>query len=185
MNDNQSPQPTQPSTSAPLENVAAEVERHVDTTGWDQPPQIFALVDTAELLRAQPGLADSVGGGSPDAVPDGALTPVEQDPLPDAPLDETLGRIAWPDGVRGCALVHEILVLPPGAEDGMPDGADATQYAAEHPERREARLAVAVLRDGSRASVVRLRGEDSEDDSVLTAPDIAPNLAEALLSTLR
>lgn len=173
-----------PAPTAPLENIAAEVERHVGSAGWDQPPQIFALVDTAELLRTQPGLADSVGVGA-GVVPDGSLTPVEQEPLPDAPLDETLGRIAWPEGVRGCALVHEIVVLPPGAEEAMPADADAAEYAANHPDRREARLSVAVLRDGSRASVVRLRGDGQEDDSVLTAPDLAPNLAEALLATLR
>ncbi|HEY9472301.1 MAG TPA: PPA1309 family protein, partial [Mycobacteriales bacterium] len=117
-----------PVSAAPLENIAAEVERHVGSTGWDQPPQIFALVDTAELLRTQPGLADSVGAGI-DVMPDGSLTPVEQEPLPDAPLDETLGRIAWPEGVRGCALVHEIVVLPPGAEEAMPADADAAEYA--------------------------------------------------------
>jgi hypothetical protein len=185
-----------PTETGPLENVAAEIERHVGATGWDQPPQIFALVDTAELLRAQPGLTGEVGGET-TAVPAGSLTPVEQEPLPDAPLDETLGRIAWPEGVRGCALVHEIVVLPPGAEEEMPADADAAEYAARHPDRREARLAVAVLRDGTRASVVRVRGNagtggmdrpdgmDDTEDSVLTAPDIAPNLAEALLATLR
>lgn len=173
-----------PSTPGPLENVAAEVERHVGTAGWDQPPQLFALVDTAELLQAQPGLASTVGIIT-DTVPDGSLTPVEQEPLPDAPLDETLGRIAWPDGVRGCALVHEIVVLPPGAEDSMPEDTDTAEYAARHPDRREARLAVAVLRDGARASIVRLRGADGAQDDLLTAPDIAPNLAEALLATLR
>lgn len=173
-----------PVTPGPLENVAAEVERHVSTSGWDQPPQIFALVDTVELLRAQPGLADTVGVAA-EAVPEDSLTPVEQEPLPDAPLDETLGRIAWPDTVRGCALVHEIIVLPPEAEDAMPEGVDAAEYAAQHPDRREARLAVAVLRDGSRASVVRLRGTDGEEDALLAAPDVAPNLADALLATLR
>jgi hypothetical protein len=173
-----------PTTSGPLENVAVEVERHVSASGWDQPPQIFALVDTAELLRAQPDLADAVGVTA-ETVADDSLTPVEQDPLPDAPLDETLGRIAWPEAVRGCALVHEIVVLPPEAEDAMPEDADAAEYAARHPDRREARLAVAVLRDGTRASVVRLRGTDGEEDALLTAPDVAPNLADALLATLR
>lgn len=173
-----------PAAPDSLENVAVEVERHVSESGWDQPPQIFALVDTAELLRAQPGLADTVGVTA-DLVTDDSLTPVEQDPLPDAPLDETLGRIAWPEAVRGCALVHEIVVLPPEAEDAMPADVDAAEYAAQHPDRREARLAVAVLRDGSRASVVRLRGVDGEEDSLLTAPDVAPNLSDALLATLR
>jgi hypothetical protein len=53
-----------------------------------------------------------------------------------------------------------------------------------HPERREARLAVAVLRDGSRACAVRLRAAGEEDDAVLVGDDLVPNLAEALLETL-
>lgn len=172
------------SNDSTLQNAVTEIERHVGTSGWDQPPQIFALVDTGELLRAQPELATAVGMAV-DEVPDGALTPVQQDPLPDTPLDETLSHIAWSDEVRGCALVHEVVVLPPGAQESLPEDTDVADYAASHPDRREARLAVGVLRDGSRASVVRLRGAAEEEDSVLSTPDLAPNLADALLSTLR
>ena len=40
-----------------LLSVVTEVEAHVAEAGWDQPLQLFALVDTEELLRAEPQLA--------------------------------------------------------------------------------------------------------------------------------
>ena len=64
----------------------------------------------------------------------------------------------------------------------MPRHADVVDWASDHPERREARLAVAVLRDGSRACTVRLRGPD--EDELLVGPDLAPALADALAATL-
>ena len=73
-------------------------------------------------------------------------------------------------------------MVPPAAEGEIADG-DATA-AAGHPDRREARLVVAVLRDGSSAAVLRLRGADGGEDDLLTGPSIAPNLVEALLATL-
>ena len=48
-----------------------------------------------------------------------------------------------------------------------------------------ARLVVGVLREGGTAAVLRLRGADgSPDGELLTGPDLAPNLADALLATL-
>lgn len=94
----------------------------------------------------------------------GGLTAYEQEPLPDGPLDEALGSICWPVGVAGCALCQEILTQAP-----------------DDPSRREARLVVAVLRDGASEAVLRLR--DHPDD-LLSGPDLAPNLAAALLATL-
>ena len=44
-----------------LLSVVTEVEAHVAEAGWDQPPQLFALVDTEELLRAEPQLATTLG----------------------------------------------------------------------------------------------------------------------------
>jgi hypothetical protein len=78
-----------------------------------------------------------------------------------------LARIAWPPPVAGCALGQEILIVPPSGDQAS--------------ERREARLVVAVLRDGTSAAVLRLRGAD---DDLLTGPDLAPNLVRALLTTL-
>lgn len=143
---------------------------------------LFGLVRAGRFSADDPATAARLGL---DEVAPDALTPVEQDALPDAPLDDALAQIAWPDGVAGCALSQEIVVLPPSAEAelGMdPATEGAAARVAAHPERREARLVVGVLRDGSRAAVLRLRGSDSEDE-VLAGPDLAPNLADALLAT--
>jgi len=167
----------------PLTQALVEVERHVRAGGWDQPPQIFALVSTHELIRAEPEFARSVGLGTEEVAP-GALTPIEQDPLPDGPLDDALAQIMWPAEVRGCCLVHEVVLLPPEAEAELPNQSDALEYAARHPQRREARVAVAVLRDGSRVTAVRFRGPTEPEDELLIGDDLAPNLSEALLATL-
>jgi hypothetical protein len=167
----------------PLTQVLVEVERHVRAAGWDQPPQIFALVSTLDLVQAEPEFARSVGVGL-EEVPPGSLTPIEQDPLPEGPLDDALAQIMWPGEVRGCCLVHEVVLLPPEAEADLPNQSDALEYAARHPQRREARVAVAVLRDGSRATAVRFRGPTQPEDELLIGDDLAPNLSEALLATL-
>jgi hypothetical protein len=167
---------TPPSPNGDLLAVAREVEDFVSSGGWDQAPQLFALVPTAELLAMQPELADQVDRNAP-------LVPVAQDALPDADLADALAGIMWPDAVHGCALAQEILVLPPEAEAELPaDGEVMRQAAAEHPQRREARLVAAVLRDGATACVLRLRGTDS--DELVESPDLAPNLTRALLATL-
>lgn len=171
------------SAPTPLETTLADVERHADAAGWDRPPQLFALVETAELLARDPVLAERVGLTAED-VPPGLYTPVEQEALPEGPLDETLAQIMWPDGVVGCALVHEVLVLPPQAEADRPELADPEEYARTHPDRREVRLAVAVLADGASASAVRLRSDSGAADELLFGTDLAPNLTEALLATL-
>jgi hypothetical protein len=170
--------------------VAREVEEFVASAGWDQPPQLFALVPTETLLRKQPELAAQLDAASP-------LTPVAQEELPEGDLAEALGRIAWPEEVAGCALAQEIIVLPPSAEAELPAGevtdvARLRQAAAGHPDRTEARLVAAVLRDGTRACVMRLRGytmpppggESTEPvDEIIEHPDLAPNLLEALQAT--
>jgi hypothetical protein len=168
--------------SSLLEETVVEIERHVAASGWDQPPKIFALARTNELLAREPALAVSLGL-DPERTPSGGLTPVEQEPLPHGPVDESLRQIGWPEEVLGCALVQEILMLPPDAEQSMPDQVEGVlDWVAEQPERHEARLAVAVLRDGSRACALRLRGE--QEAELLVGADLAPNLATALLATL-
>lgn len=169
-----------------LTATVADIEQHVAATGWDQPPVLFALADTEELLRHEPGLAATLGL-TPATTRPGQLTPIEQDRLGDGPLDEALAALMWPVEVLGCALVHEVLTLPPDAEDARPADVDPVQWAQQHDQRREVRLAVAVLRDGTRASVLRVRPPDGgpDTDERLTGPDLAPNLADALLATLR
>jgi hypothetical protein len=169
-------------TTAPLPvddllTVVREVEDFVSSAGWDQAPQLFALVSTTELVAKQPELAGTVAQNA-------AITPVAQDALPDADLATALGAIIWPETVRGCALAQEIVVLPPEAEAELPADTEVMRRAAaEHPQRREARLVAAVLRDGSAVCVLRLRG--AEEDKLVEGPDLAPNLTKALLATLR
>lgn len=153
-----------------------EVEEFVASAGWDQPTQIFALVATETMIAAAPEMADQL---DPVASP---LTPLAQESLPAEDLGEALARIEWPEQVVGCALVQEIVVLPPEAEAALPEDEDgARKLAAEHPDRREARLVAAVLRDGGGQScVMRLRGEE---DEVFSDPSLAPNLLKALRAT--
>jgi hypothetical protein len=164
---------------APLFHVVGEVEEHVAEAGWDQPPQLFALVDTEELLRAEPQLARTMGLVA--ALP-GGLTPIAQEALEDKPLDEALAGIVFGPEVLGVVLAHEVLVLPPGVEELLGD--DALASAASHPDRREVRMVVGVVRDGSRECVLRLRGSGGQPDERLSGPDLAPALADALLATL-
>jgi hypothetical protein len=166
------------STPVFLEAVAAEIEAHVGASGWDQPPTLFALVRAAQFAVDEPETAARLGLHE---APGTALTPIEQEELPEGPLDQTLAQIAWPESVTGCALSQEIVLLPPAAEDIV--GADPAA-AASHPERREARLVVAVLREGASAAVLRLRSAAGAEEELLTGPDLAPNLIAALLATL-
>ena len=166
--------------SAALFSVVGEVEGHVAEAGWDQPPQLFALVDTEELLRAEPQLAATLGLIA--AVP-GGLTPVAQEALTDGPLDEALAGISFGTEVLGAVLVHEVLILPPSAEAAL-DADDPAAAAAAHPSRRDVRMVVAVVRDGTRECLLRVRGADGEQDDLLSGPDLAPALADALLATL-
>jgi len=178
------PQPCPAALSHALPAAAREVEEFVAAAGWDQQPQLFALVATATLLASQPELADHLDAQTP-------LTPVAQDALPTGELDAALAGIEWPDSVAGCALVQEIVVLPPTAEAGLgelpKDPAQARQVVAGHPQRREGRLVAAVLRNGVGACVLRLRAHADDDqgqDDMVENPQLAPHLLRALLATL-
>jgi hypothetical protein len=163
-----------------LAAAAAEIEAHVAAAGWDRPPTLFALVTGDQVASGDPDIAARLG-----IRPGTALAPIEQESLPDGPLDEALAGIGWPDEVAGCALSQEVLILPPDAEAAVAPDA-APDAAATHPDRREARLVAAVLRDGTSAVVLRLRSSTGGDeDDLLTGPDLAPNLVAALLETLR
>ncbi|WP_375540868.1 PPA1309 family protein [Streptomyces sp. TRM64462] len=180
----QPPPAAGPMAASPLTRAVLEIDEYAAGLGWDQPARLFALVDTARLRAQEPELATQLGLDSDEAT--APLTPIEQDELPAGqPLDEFLGTIAWPDAVAGCALTVERLMLPPSAEGSVPDGLDEaalTKWVAEHPERQEVRMTVAVLRDGARESALRLRAKDSPTE-VLTGADLVPNLAEALAAT--
>ncbi|MGX7679248.1 PPA1309 family protein [Jatrophihabitans sp. DSM 45814] len=180
-----------PAASIMLEAVAAEIEAFANEAGWDSAPLLFALVPTRSLA-ADPGAAAllSIDGTSidPAEIDESAITPIAQEDLPEGALDEVLAQIGWPDEVIGCAVSQEILMLPPSVEGELDDLAidAAVNVAVDHPQRREARLVVAVLRDGRSACILRLRsvpGAETGDD-LLTGTDLAPNLAAALSATL-
>ena len=156
-----------------LAAAVAETEGFVAAAGWDQPVQLFSLVSTAELIAAEPQLADQLGLG-------GELTPIAQDTIPKGDLSAALAGMGWPDTVIGCVLVQEIVVLPPGAAAELTDQQDADVVAANHPERQEGRLAAGVLRSGDAACLLRLR---AHPDNPLVGAELAPNLIAALLAT--
>jgi hypothetical protein len=172
--------PFQPIFS-PLVTSALETERHVAAAGWDQPPRLFALVRTSGLLEREPHLRAELGRGEQDG-----FTAIEQEGLPDtSSLETLLAQLAWPQDVDGVALAVERLVVPPEAERDLPANPDqAAEVLATHPDRKDVRLLVAVLRDGESTCLLRQRDHDT-DDKVASGSDIAPALVQALGATLQ
>ncbi|MCW2760170.1 MAG: hypothetical protein JWR85_371 [Marmoricola sp.] len=164
---------------AALENAVREVESHASRSGWDQPAQLFALVETADLLEREPHLAELLGVAAESQ----ALTPVEQETTSES-LDELLASIVWPPEVAGCAVVLEAMTVPPDADQVPTDPEAAAEYAAAHPDREEARIVAGALRSGESFCTIRQRAHD-EDDMVLAGPDLVPALLELLHTTLK
>ena len=162
-----------------LAHVVHEVETHAARAGWDQPAQLFALVETSGLLQREPHLADLLGNDADDQ----GLTPVEQETTSQS-LEELLASILWPPDVTGCAVVVEAMTVPPGAEHVPTDAEAAAEYAAAHPNREEARIVAGALRSGESFCTIRQRAHD-EDDMVLAGPDLVPGLLELLHTTLQ
>ena len=44
-----------------LEEVILDLERHSAEGGWDAPPRLYALVETAQLRHQEPDLAEQLG----------------------------------------------------------------------------------------------------------------------------
>ena len=166
---------------SPLVTSALETERHVAAAGWDQPPRLFALVRTADLLDREPHLRGQLGLGEDDG-----FTAIEQEGLPNtSSLESLLAQLAWPEEVDGVALAVERLVVPPEAERDLPENSyEAAEALAVHPDRKDVRLLVAVLRDGESTCLLRQRDHDT-DDRVASGSDIAPGLVQALSATLQ
>ncbi|MEX0428738.1 PPA1309 family protein [Nocardioides sp. DS6] len=166
-----------------LAAAVLEIEEHVAGEGWDGPARLYALVDTAAFVAAEPTLASLMGLDESSAA--GSLTPVEQDQLASGDrLEEVLQTTAWPAEVAGCAAVVERLVLPPGADAEIPeDPAAAEEFAREHPDRQEVRIVAGVTRGGSTYTALRLRAHD-DAQSVVGGADLVPQLTQLLAATL-
>ncbi|WP_174565471.1 PPA1309 family protein [Rhodococcoides yunnanense] len=184
--------------SAALARCAREVADFVDAEGWGQAPQIFALVPTSVLAAAEPGLLEELADGS-------TLTPIQQHSLPEdisggsPALDEFLATTSWPEGVVGCTLVQEIVVLPPAAESDLDDALvplladrdaadEAGRLAARsHPERKDGRLIAAVIKDGPSLTLLQMQPDEDTDPfapiELLIYEDLAPNVVHALYAT--
>ncbi|MGC4111154.1 MAG: PPA1309 family protein [Nocardioides sp.] len=160
-----------------LAGAVVEIERHAAGAGWDQPARLFALVETARLAAREPQLAGSLG--------DSSLTSIEQEGLAAGrSLEDQLASISWPPSVHGCAALVERIVLPPDVEAQLPgDAGSAATFAAEHPDRQEVRIVAAATRTGASYCALRLRAHD-EDESVLTGPDLVPELLDLVRATL-
>lgn len=174
-------QPQADEHDSPLARAVREIEAHAHEAGWDQRPQLFALVPTDELLAREPALGAQLGVDPSTAA--GGITPVQQEELPaDTPFEEVLARIMWPPEVAGCAAVLERLTLPPAAEADMPEDAAAAQdFAAHHPDRNEVRMAAGVSRDGNQHCVLRVR---THEGALVQGPDLVPALTRLLHHTL-
>ncbi|GAB3991106.1 PPA1309 family protein [Nocardioides marmoraquaticus] len=172
--------PSPESAADQLRTSVLEVERHAAAAGWDRPAQVFALVETADLLRREPQLAAVLGVDDADAA---GLTPVEQEAAVDS-LEELLPTIAWPDEVAGCAVVVEATTVPPDRAAGaVPDDPEsAARWAAEHPDREEARVVAGVLRTGESWCAIRQRAHD-DDTMVMSGADLVPSLLDLLHTT--
>lgn len=158
-----------------------EIERHVAHGGWDQPARLFALVPTADLVAAEPTLAEQLE--RPGGLPEGALSSIEQDGFRTGDdLLDALDRITWPPTVFGCALAVERLFVPTHVEPDIPDDPDAAaDFVAAHPERHDVRVVVGVTREGGRYGLARLKTDPGD---LLASDDLVPGLGAALTRTL-
>lgn len=167
-------------------SAVLELEAFVNEDGWDQPPRLFALAQAADLIEREPALADAMGL-APTLSDSQELIPIEQEWSPDdTGVDASLAQISWPEQVAGVAITMERLLLPPSAEADLDEDGELSaiiEQAMGHPDRREVRIAVAVMRDGREMSAIRLREKDA-DDEVLTGQDLVPGMIAALVSTL-
>lgn len=165
---------------ADLLQVAQETEQHVAADGWGQRERVFALVPTADLVAAEPSLAEALAGA-------GRYSSIEQELPEGVELEEYLGRLAWPRSVTGCALAVERLRAAPAAEGQTADeaGDTASEGGAGDtaPGTEPVRLVVVATREGERFTLVRFAAHDS-DDAVAVGAEVGTDLQAALATTL-
>lgn len=171
--------------SSALTLAVHEIESFVASEGWDQPPRMFALALAPELVAAEPDLAEELGIS---ATTEGYV-PIEQEWTDDdRPLDDVLATIGWPDEVHGCVITLERIVLPDEAEAELvaagfdPASSAFADEAMDHPQRRDVRMVIGVLREGERSC--RLRVQQGEGVETFTdGADLVPGLTNALAAT--
>lgn len=175
-----------PTPQRALSLAVADIERHAAQQGWDGPVYVFALVNTAQMLAADPSLAQQLPPEAVEAAQQDPyhLTSVEQDGLPEATdLNELLAQLAWPPSVTGAAVCVERVMVPPEAEKELPaDERAAIAALMAHPQREDVRIVVGALRSGETWCAVRMRSHDS-DDAVVSSADAVPGLLAALQTT--
>lgn len=173
-----------------------ELEQHVGASGWDQPPRLFALVDTDTLVATEPDLAAHLGlQASTETGIAGALTSIEQEHFdPGDDIAGALQQMMWPPNVTGCAVSLERSFLPAGSEDDIPaDPEAAAAFVAGHPGRQDVRVVVGAVRPGPghRVGVGEQRILShgvarlvSRPDDLLGGAELVPGLAELVEHTL-
>jgi hypothetical protein len=173
----QSPPPGEADGGRALTAAVTEVEDFAAAGGWDAPRRLFALVETAALLAAEPGLAGSIDGAS-------VYTPIAQDDLPEGDLADALAGISWPDEVAGCVLALGILAGAVDDQRGPADPFDETDGPTApdgHDIVPEGRLVAGVLRDRPDGWCL-LRWRTAPED-LLSGAGLAPGLVSALHAT--
>jgi hypothetical protein len=124
-----------------LESVLRDLDRHVSTDGWSQPPRLFALIEETSGFSVVEQPWESTG----------------EDVLRD------LARISWPDDVTGAALSVQ-RILEPSHDVRLTVGALRTQEVAtalryrEHDTDTEVAIAAGVAPRLERALWDTLQG---------------------------
>ncbi len=178
-----------------LEPMRARGDRLRRRRRWGQPPTVFAIVPTALVAAAEPSLLDQLDDGA-------ELTPIEQESLPTtsraAPPRSTSswprprGRPRWSAALwcrrSWCCRPRRSPTWTTRSPRRSPIGTPRTRppgpAAESHPDRREARLIAAVLRDGPSLALLQLRPTDDDDPfagvELRTYDNLAPGVVSAL-----
>ncbi|MDO5731192.1 PPA1309 family protein [Corynebacterium sphenisci] len=141
-----------------LNRATLEAVELAHAAGWDEPPQLIALVPAELVARALDATLD-----------DSPLALVTQEPLPagveggSPELADFLARTTWPAGVVGAVLVQEILVVDPADGEAI-GGLSLEEVRARVPEglARQARLISAVLAEGPELTLIQPRPTEAE-----------------------
>lgn len=138
---------------------------------------IEALCQSAEGPVAEParlfGLTAADSRAVSSEVTDAdELVLLEQEPLPDRPLDDILARVAWPPAIAGCVLVMSNVTVPDLVEKtGTASSGSPCQLTGQ--------LAVGVLRTGGPTVAFQ---PDGREEVLILPPELSPS--EALIDPL-